>query len=133
MLIFRIPDISSSQKCRICRAGASQYLLINIKVHQDIEKRCIWPEEGGGRRQRLFGTPILRRLCFFSNYAGDILNHSINTKGFATLFDMNERRRRRNPFQDPKQPRTLGQRNAIEEGSNARGHRNVRFFPIPVS
>jgi hypothetical protein len=36
------------------------------------------------------------QLCYFHEYARDVLNHRISTKEFATLFEMNERTARRN-------------------------------------
>jgi hypothetical protein len=39
MPIFRMTDIQSMPKCRICRAGVSQYLLISIKVHKTFQHR----------------------------------------------------------------------------------------------
>jgi hypothetical protein len=54
------------------------------------------------------------KLCYFHEYARDILNDSISTKDFSTLVEMNERTVRCNLLQRTQAPRPLRRHNALD-------------------
>jgi hypothetical protein len=54
------------------------------------------------------------QLCFFKNYTREVLSHPVAPQQLATLFELNERRVRKNLLHGPEQPGPLGRHVALD-------------------